>query len=98
MRSRRSPHRNRPRATSRIPDVPAFERAIVIVLDSVGIGDLPDAARYGDQGSNTLAHIAQQVPLKLPTLRSLGLSRLAALGDAPENDRAVAACGRMAEA
>jgi phosphopentomutase len=78
--------------------VGAFERAIVIVLDSVGIGELPDAAAYGDQGSNTLAHIAGQVPLQVPTLRSLGLARLAAIGQAAENDRALAAWGRMAEA
>lgn len=77
--------------------MPAFERAIVIVLDSVGIGELPDAASYGDQGSNTLAHIARQVPLQVPALRSLGLARLAAIGGAPENDRALAAWGRMAE-
>ena len=35
-----------------------FSRAIVIVLDSVGIGELPDAALYGDEGSNTLGNIA----------------------------------------
>ena len=40
-----------------------FTRAIVIVLDSVGIGELPDAAAYGDEGSNTLGNIAKQVPL-----------------------------------
>jgi phosphopentomutase len=78
--------------------VPAFNRAIVIVLDSVGIGELPDASTYGDQGSDTLGHIAGEVPLKLPTLRSLGLARLAPLGPAPENDRALGAWGRMAEA
>src|SRR4051812_29896696 len=45
-------------------------------MDSVGIGELPDAAAYGDQGSNTLANIAKRIPLKIPTLRSLGLDRL----------------------
>jgi len=57
-----------------------FSRAIVIVMDSVGIGELPDAASYGDQGSNTLGNIARQVPLRIPTLRALGLGRVAALG------------------
>ncbi len=57
-----------------------FTRAIVIVLDSVGIGELPDAAAYGDQGSNTLGNIARRIPLKLPTLRALGLDRLVDLG------------------
>ena len=37
-------------------------------MDSVGIGELPDAAAYGDQGSNTLGNIAKQIPLKIPTL------------------------------
>ena len=58
-----------------------FSRVIVIVLDSVGIGELPDAAAYGDQGSNTLGNIARQVPLNVPTLRSLGLDRLVDLGE-----------------
>ena len=45
-------------------------------MDSVGIGELPDAALYGDQGSNTVGNIHKRVPLKIPTLRSLGLDRL----------------------
>ena len=55
--------------------MPAFSRVVVIVLDSVGIGALPDAIAYGDQGSNTLGHIAERVPLHIPLLRSLGLDR-----------------------
>ncbi|OFW15869.1 MAG: phosphopentomutase [Acidobacteria bacterium RIFCSPLOWO2_12_FULL_67_14] len=61
--------------------VPPFARVILIVLDSVGIGELPDAAAYGDQGSNTLGHIARQTMLRIPNLRSLGLDRLVALGE-----------------
>src|SRR4029077_8502346 len=45
-------------------------------MDSVGIGELPDASAYGDQGSNTVGNIHKRVPLKIPTLRSLGLDRL----------------------
>jgi phosphopentomutase len=56
-----------------------FSRAIVIVLDSVGIGAMPDAAQYGDQGSNTVGNIAQRRSLAIPTLRALGLDRLVAL-------------------
>ncbi len=41
-----------------------FERIFWIVLDSVGIGELPDAAEYGDVGRNTLGHIAESRPLK----------------------------------
>ena len=55
---------------------PPFRRAIVIVMDSVGIGELPDASVYGDQGSNTVGNIHKRVPLKIPTLRKLGLDRL----------------------
>jgi phosphopentomutase len=76
--------------------VPPFTRVIVIVLDSVGIGALPDAAAYGDEGSNTLANIAKQVPLELPVLRSLGLDRLVPLGGAAPG-RPRGAYGRMAE-
>ena len=57
-----------------------FSRAIVIVLDGVGIGELPDAGNYGDRGSDTLANVARQVMLSLPTLRALGLDRLTTLG------------------
>ncbi|MET0165242.1 MAG: phosphopentomutase, partial [Vicinamibacterales bacterium] len=53
-----------------------FQRAIVVVLDSVGIGELPDAAAYGDAGSDTIGNIARLMPLKLPTLRALGLGRV----------------------
>jgi len=75
-----------------------FNRAIVIVMDSVGIGELPDADAYGDCGSNTLGNIARRVPLRVATLRSLGLDRLVALGGMPPDGEARAAIGRMAEA
>src|SRR6185295_8157789 len=70
-------------------------RVILIVMDSVGIGELPDAAVYGDQGSNTVGNIHRHVPLKIPTLRSLGLATLVDIG-APAPAPA-GACGRMAE-
>jgi phosphopentomutase len=73
-------------------------RAIVIVLDSVGVGELPDAPAYGDQGSNTLGNIAARVSLKIPALRRLGLGRLVELGDPPPPALPAAAFGRMAEA
>jgi len=70
-------------------------RAIVIVMDSVGIGELPDAAAYGDEGSNTVAHIAERVPLRVPVLRSLGLARVVAIGG--DSVAVRGAYGRMAE-
>ena len=74
-----------------------FARAIVIVLDSVGIGELPDAPLYGDQGSNTLGNIAASVPLKIPNLAAMGLSKLVALNGVPPAVPPTAAYGRMAE-
>jgi phosphopentomutase len=78
--------------------VPAFTRAIVIVLDGVGVGALPDASTYGDEDSDTVGHIARRIPLRLPTLRSLGLGRVASIGDPPVPPLPAAAVGRMAEA
>ena len=75
-----------------------FTRAIVIVMDSVGIGELPDASAYGDEGSDTIGNIARQVPLQIPTLRRLGLGRVARIGDPPPPALPAAAVGRMAEA
>jgi phosphopentomutase len=59
--------------------MPSFERIIWIVLDSVGIGALPDAADYDDSGRNTLGHISKSRPLALPNLVSLGLANIALL-------------------
>jgi len=56
-----------------------FERILWIVLDSVGIGALPDAADYDDVGRDTLGHIAKSRPLALPNLVSLGLANIAPL-------------------
>jgi len=54
----------------------SFGRVIWIVLDSVGIGEMPDAAAYGDVGSDTLGNIAKQRPLRLPNLCRLGLANI----------------------
>jgi len=76
---------------------PAFSRAIVLVLDSVGIGELPDAHLYGDEGSHTLGNICRDVAMRLPTLKSLGLGCIATLRGIPPADNPEAAFGRMAE-
>jgi phosphopentomutase len=78
--------------------VTAFQRAIVVVLDGVGVGELPDAAAYGDAGSDTIGNIVRRMPLKLPTLRALGLGRVAAIGGPVPVNAPIAAVGRMAEA
>jgi phosphopentomutase len=72
------------------------DRVILIVMDSAGIGALPDAAAYGDQGSNTLGNIARIIPLRIPTLRSLGLDRVVDIGKRSQ-DLPLGAFGRMAE-
>ena len=74
-----------------------FSRVILIVLDSVGIGELPDAALYEDQGSNTLGNIASHVPLHIPNLASMGLSRLVDLKGHRPVDAPTSAFARMAE-
>ena len=60
-----------------------FDRAVLIVLDSVGMGGAPDSAAFGDAGTNTLGHIHERVGLKVPTLARLGLRRLLPLGEGP---------------
>jgi phosphopentomutase len=65
-------------------------------MDSVGIGELPDAAAYGDQGSDTVGNIARRIPLAVPTLRRLGFDRIARIGNC--RTAPVGAYGRMAEA
>jgi phosphopentomutase len=57
----------------------AWDRVIWIVLDSVGIGELPDAAEYGDVGRNTLGHIAESRQLRISNLVRLGLANIAPL-------------------
>ena len=74
-----------------------FSRAIVIVLDSAGVGELPDASAYGDGGSNTLGNIRRLVALNIPTLAALGLSRIVPLAGVPLPAVPLAAFGRMAE-
>jgi phosphopentomutase len=74
-----------------------FTRAILIVLDSVGIGELPDAGAYGDEGSNTLGNISRAVRLNIPTLAALGLARVVTLDGVDSPQVLNGAFGRMAE-
>src|SRR5215470_13785507 len=60
-----------------------FERVIWVVLDSVGIGPLPDAAEYGDVGRNTLGHLAESRRLNIPNLARLGLGNITPLAHVP---------------
>ncbi|MEO5895757.1 MAG: phosphopentomutase [Vicinamibacterales bacterium] len=71
-------------------------RVILIVMDSAGVGELPDAETYGDTGSNTIGNIAKLIPLQVPTLRALGLDRIVDIGRVSE-EVPLGAYGRMAE-
>ncbi|MDQ1473596.1 MAG: phosphopentomutase [Bryobacterales bacterium] len=61
-----------------------FRRVIWIVLDSVGVGEMPDAAAYGDSGSDTLGNIARLRGLQLPNLCALGLGNLKPIPQLPK--------------
>jgi phosphopentomutase len=73
-------------------------RACVIVLDAVGAGELPDAAEYGDAGSDTLGNVAHAVGgLDLPNLEALGLGNVEPLEGCPPQEGAPAVAGRLFE-
>jgi phosphopentomutase len=75
-----------------------YKRICMVVLDSVGIGELPDADKFGDVGSHTLGHIAERVPgFSLPIMQKLGLGNIAPLQGIPPADSPEAAYGKMAE-
>ena len=73
-----------------------FSRVVWIVLDSVGIGEMPDAAVYGDAGSDTLVHLADRRALHLPNLCRLGLGNIKPLRNLPAAARPAGAFGRCA--
>jgi phosphopentomutase len=72
-------------------EVPPARRALVLVIDACGVGALPDAAAYGDEGTNTLAHLARELGgLELPTLQALGLGSIVPVdGLEPSPDPAI---------
>ena len=75
-----------------------INRVLLIVLDSVGVGSLPDAAEFGDEGANTLGHIAaHRGGLNLPHLAELGLGNIIPLPGVPPIPSPLASWGRMAE-
>jgi phosphopentomutase len=73
-----------------------FRRVTWIVLDSVGIGEMPDAASYGDSGSDTLGNIARKRTLRLPNLERLGLGNIKPLEHIAPANHPSAAFGRCA--
>lgn len=75
-----------------------MRRVILIVLDSVGIGFLPDAHQYGDEGSNTLGHIAESYPgIHIPNLIRMGLGNIDMSNALEKTDAPIAVYGKAAE-
>jgi phosphopentomutase len=73
-------------------------RAIVLVLDSVGAGELPDAALYGDEGSNTLGNTSAAVGgLSLPNLGAMGIGNVTAIAGVPPTETPTSSWGKNAE-
>ncbi|MDN4080485.1 phosphopentomutase [Paenibacillus polymyxa] len=76
-----------------------FQRIHLIVLDSVGIGEAPDAAAFGDEGSDTLGHIAEKMNgLYMPNMAALGLSNIKEIQGVPKADHPMAFWTKMQEA
>lgn len=74
----------------------AFDRMVLIVLDSAGIGEMPDAAEWGDAGSDTLGHILASREVSLPNLRGYGLGNIRTLKNLPPVENPRGAYGRCA--
>ncbi|MEL4024575.1 phosphopentomutase [Lysinibacillus endophyticus] len=76
-----------------------FKKIHVVVMDSVGIGEAPDAANFGDEGSDTLGHIAEKMNgLTMPNMESLGLSNIRELKGIAKAEQPKAFYGMMQEA
>ncbi len=75
-----------------------MKRVFLIVLDSFGIGGAPDAAEYGDEGSDTLAAVARSPSLRVPNMARLGLFNIEGVACGPREARPAGAFARMREA
>lgn len=74
-----------------------INRAIIIVLDGFGVGELPDASKYKDEGSNTFKHIYENSKLNIPNMKKLGLFNIDGIGIDIEKEEAIACFGKAAE-
>ena len=74
-----------------------FRRAIVVVCDGLGVGEAPDAAAFGDQGSDTLGHVLASRPVAIPNLTALGMGNLTPSFTGAREPRTAGAFGKMAE-
>jgi phosphopentomutase len=71
-----------------------FNRIVLMVLDSAGIGEMPDAADWGDAGADTLGHILESRPVDLPNLQKLGLGNIRPLKDLPAIENPIGGYGK----
>lgn len=75
-----------------------FKRVFLIVADSVGVGELPDAVKYGDAGSNTLKHTSYaKEDFSIPTLQELGIGNITEINNTPSTSTPLASFGKMKE-
>jgi len=75
-----------------------YKRAFLIVIDSVGCGELPDAALFGDVGANTIKHIADVAgPIKLPNMEQLGYGHLTEINGVSPLKKTIGNYSKMAE-
>src|SRR5262245_57370991 len=71
-----------------------FNRICLMVLDSAGIGEMPDAADWGDAGADTFGHILESRAVRLPNLRAMGLGNIRALNGLPPVERPIGSYGK----
>jgi phosphopentomutase len=71
-----------------------FNRICLMVLDSAGIGEMPDAAKWGDAGADTIGHIAESRQLRLPNLQKLGLGNIRPIVGIPAMDHPIGSYGK----
>ena len=74
-----------------------INRAIIIVLDSLGVGEAPDAAEYGDLGSDTLGHIYKYSNMKLPNMKKLGLYNIQGINIPEKEENPIGIYGKAEE-
>lgn len=74
-----------------------IKRAIIIVLDGFGVGELPDADKYGDEGSNTLKGIYEKCKPNIPNMKKLGLYNIESIGIPEKEEKPIGAYGKLAE-
>ncbi len=75
------------------------KRVILIILDSVGVGEMPDSDEFGDKGANTIGNIAKFTGgLNLPNLQKMGLGNILHIKGVPPNSNPLASYGKMMEA